>query len=252
MDNFDKVALVTGAGSGVGRATALALHAAGFHVVLAGRKKEALEETANLGAPGAARLLPIATDVTDPAQVARLFAGAQAELGRMDVVFNNAGTFSSGTPFDEVTFDAWQAAVAVNLSGAFLVAQAAFRLMKAQSPRGGRIINNGSVSAHVPRPRSAAYSATKHAITGLTKTIAIEGREWNIACGQIDIGNTATDMTTTMPRGMLQADGRVLPEPTFDVRHVADTVVHMAGLPLEANIPFLTVMATTMPYLGRG
>jgi NAD(P)-dependent dehydrogenase (short-subunit alcohol dehydrogenase family) len=247
----DRIAIVTGAGSGVGRAAALALARAGWAVVLAGRRKDALDETAGM-APAGARLLAMPTDVSDPASVAALFDATRREFGRLDLLFNNAGANVPGTPFEELTAEQWNAVVAVNLTGSFLCAQAAFRMMKEQSPQGGRIINNGSISAHAPRPDSAPYTATKHAITGLTKTIALDGRKYDIACGQIDIGNAATPMTQRMQRGVKQADGRVEVEPTMNVDHVGDAIVHMASLPLEANILTMTIMATKMPFVGRG
>ncbi|MEE1781937.1 SDR family NAD(P)-dependent oxidoreductase [Streptomyces sp. SP17BM10] len=242
-------AVVTGAGSGVGRAVAVELAAAGWRLVLAGRREEPLRETARL-AGGPAAVVP--TDVTDPAAVDALFAAAVERFGRVDLLFNNAGGFGPAVPVDELEVDAWRAVVDLNLTGAFLCARAAFRQMKAQDPQGGRIVNNGSISAHVPRPHSIAYTATKHAVTGLTKSLSLDGRPYRIACGQIDIGNAATDMTAAMSAGVRQADGRIAPEPTMDVADVARTVRHMASLPLEANVQFATVMATTMPYVGRG
>jgi NAD(P)-dependent dehydrogenase (short-subunit alcohol dehydrogenase family) len=247
----DRIAIVTGAGSGVGRAAALALARAGWAVVLAGRRKDALDETAAL-APAGARLLAVPTDVSDQASVTALFAATKQAFGRLDLLFNNAGTNVPGTPFEDLTLEQWNGVVAVNLTGAFLCAQAAFRMMKEQVPQGGRIINNGSISAHTPRPDSAPYTATKHAITGLTKTIALDGRKYDIACGQIDIGNAATPMTQRMQRGVKQADGRVAVEPTMNVDHVGDAIVHMASLPLETNILTMTIMATKMPFVGRG
>ncbi len=247
----DRIAIVTGAGSGVGRAAALALARAGWAVVLAGRRKDALDETARMASAGA-RLLAVPTDVADPASVTALFAATKREFSRLDLLFNNAGTNVPGTPFEDLTPEQWNAVVAVNLTGSFLCAHAAFRMMKEQSPQGGRIINNGSISAHTPRPDSAPYTATKHAITGLTKTIALDGRKYDIACGQIDIGNAATPMTQRMQRGVKQADGRVAVEPTMNVDHVGDAIVHMAGLPLETNILTMTIMATKMPFVGRG
>ncbi|WP_030261047.1 MULTISPECIES: SDR family oxidoreductase [Streptomyces] len=244
-----QIAVVTGAGSGVGRAVAVELAAAGWRPVLAGRRAEPLHETARLcGAP--ADVLP--TDVTDPAAVDALFAATAERHGRVDLLFNNAGSFGPAVPVEELEVAAWRAVVDLNLTGAFLCAQAAFRQMKAQDPQGGRIINNGSISAHVPRPHSIAYTATKHAVTGLTKSLSLDGRPYRIACGQIDIGNAATDMTAAMSAGVRQADGRIAPEPTMDVTDVARTVRHMAALPLEANVQFATVMATAMPYIGRG
>jgi len=249
---MNRIALVTGAGSGIGRASALALLAAGYHVVLAGRRVDALQETATLAGDASARALPVPTDLTQPAEVAALFETVRTSHGRLDVLFNNAGMGAPAVPMDELTFDQWKAVVDVNLTAVFLCTQHAFRLMKTQSPRGGRIINNGSISAHVPRPFSAPYTATKHAITGLTRATSLDGRANDIACGQIDIGNAATDMTERMTKGVLQPNGELIPEPRMDVRHVADAVVHMASLPLSANIQFMTVMATNMPYIGRG
>jgi NAD(P)-dependent dehydrogenase (short-subunit alcohol dehydrogenase family) len=241
---MERVALVTGAGSGIGRAVARGLLDAGYRVVLAGRRREPLEETR----AGHERATVAPADVGDPEAVAALFAG----LDRLDVLFNNAGTFGPSGPLEELEVDAWRHVVDTNLTGAFLCAQAAFRVMKAQDPRGGRIINNGSISAQVPRPNAIAYTATKHAITGLTKAISLEGRAYDIACGQIDVGNAATEMTAAMERGVPQADGSIAPEPTMDVRHTAEAVVRMAELPLDANVLFLTIMATTMPFVGRG
>jgi NAD(P)-dependent dehydrogenase (short-subunit alcohol dehydrogenase family) len=250
MSGYTGVAVVTGAGSGIGRATALALLDAGWAVALAGRREEPLRETAADGTPGATLVAP--TDVTDPASVDALFAVVRAHFGRLDLLFNNAGVSALASPPEELAYEQWRAVVDTNLTGAFLCAQGAYRLMMAQDPQGGRIINNGSVSAHAPRPHSVAYTATKHAITGLTKSLALDGRRHRIACGQIDIGNAATDMTKRMSTGILQADGSTAVEPTMDVADVARTVVHMASLPLEANIPFVTVMATAMPLIGRG
>jgi NADP-dependent 3-hydroxy acid dehydrogenase YdfG len=242
------VAVVTGAGSGIGRVVARALLGAGYRVALAGRRAPALEETAG-GEPGA---LVVPTDVADEAAVRALFAATRDACGRVDLLFNNAGTFGpAGTP-DEVAVEAWRAAVDTNLTGSFLCAREAFAAMRAQDPQGGRIINNGSISAHSPRPGSAAYTATKHAITGLTKSLSLDGRPFRIACGQIDIGNAATEMTARMSTGTKQADGSMRPEPTFDAAHVAEAVLFMAGLPLDANVQFLTVMATAMPFVGRG
>ena len=251
-DTPRKTALVTGAGSGIGRAAAHALLAAGWNVVLAGRRLAALEAAARESGAPAARTLAVATDVTDPASVRALFARARETFGRLDLLFNNAGVSAPGVPFDELTPEAWRAVVDTNLTGCFLCAQEAFRLMKTQTPRGGRIINNGSISAHTPRPNSAPYTATKHAITGLTKSLALDGRAHDIACGQIDIGNADTPMAGKMKTGVPQADGSLAIEPTMDVRHVADAILYMAGLPPEANVLTLTVMATTMPYVGRG
>ncbi|MFF5634602.1 SDR family oxidoreductase [Streptomyces sp. NPDC012825] len=245
------IAVVTGAGSGIGRSVALALAAAGWSVALAGRRAEPLAETAAALPDG--DFLRVPTDVTSETEVAALFSSVRDRYGRVDLLFNNAGTFAGGgTPVEDLDPATWRAVVDVNLTGAFLCAQAAFRAMKEQEPQGGRIINNGSVSAHVPRPHSIAYTATKHAMTGLTKSLSLDGRPYRIACGQLDIGNAATDMTARMQSGILQADGRLAPEPVMDAADVAATVVHMAGLPLEANVQFATVMATAMPYIGRG
>ena len=240
-----KTAVVTGAGSGIGRAVSLALRSAGFFVVLAGRREEELKKTAAL-AQGDTAVVP--TDVTDPESVKSLFS----KLERLDLLFNNAGMGAPGVPMDELTFEQWTAVVNVNLTGSFLCAQQAMKLMKTQNPRGGRIINNGSISATTPRPNSAPYTATKHAITGLTKSISLDGRAFDIACGQIDIGNAATEMTERMANGILQANGSMMVEPRMDVKHVADAVVYMAMLPLDANVQFMTVMATKMPLAGRG
>jgi NAD(P)-dependent dehydrogenase (short-subunit alcohol dehydrogenase family) len=247
-----KVAIVTGAGSGVGRATSLALLGAGWSLALAGRRGDRLRETMDLAGDHAARALPHETDVADPASVGALFAATEARFGRLDLLFNNAGTGAPPVPLEDLTFEQWKRVVDINLTGAFLCTQAAFRLMKAQDPRGGRIINNGSISAHVPRPNSAPYTATKHAITGLTRSTSLDGRAWGIACGQIDIGNAATEMTQRMSKGILQPNGAIAVEPVMDVSAVADAVVYMAGLPLEANVQFMTVMATAMPFIGRG
>ncbi|MFJ8692553.1 SDR family oxidoreductase [Streptomyces roseolilacinus] len=250
MDAVRRIAVVTGAGSGIGRSVAVALAEAGWSLALAGRRPEALAGTAEL-AGGDALCVP--TDVTSPAEVAALFAAVRDRFGRVDLLFNNAGSFAGGgTPVEDLDPATWRQVVDVNLTGTFLCAQAAYRQMREQSPRGGRIINNGSVSAHVPRPHSVAYTATKHAVTGLTKALALDGRPYGIACGQIDVGNAATEMTRRMEEGILQANGMLAPEPVMDVADVARTVVHMASLPPEANIPFVTVTATAMPYLGRG
>ncbi|MFC3069460.1 SDR family oxidoreductase [Phenylobacterium soli] len=250
-DGTGKVAIVTGAGTGIGRAVALALLNHGWSVGLAGRRAELLEETAGQAdAPG--RALPFVTDVADADSVARLFEAVTARFGRLDLLFNNAGTGAPPVPLEDLPLEAWKRVVDVNLTGAFLCTQAAFRVMKAQEPRGGRIINNGSISAHAPRPRSAAYTATKHAITGLTRSTALDGRAYGIACGQIDIGNAGTEMTRAMAKGVMQADGSIAPEPVMDVQAVADAVLYMAGLPPEANVQFMTVMATKMPFIGRG
>ncbi|MER6132215.1 SDR family oxidoreductase [Streptomyces sp. NPDC001815] len=259
--NRTKIAIVTGAGSGIGRAVAVELLRTGWSVALAGRRAERLEETAELaraalgGEPSGqdSTSLCVRTDVARPEEVAALFAAARDRFGRLDLLFNNAGTFGpGGVPFEELPYDAWRHVVGTNLDGAFLCAQAAFRQMKEQDPQGGRIINNGSISAHTPRPHSAAYTATKHALTGLTKSLSLDGRSYGIACGQIDIGNAATDMTERMQTGALQANGETAPEPVMDVADVARTVRHMAELPLEANVQFATVLATAMPYVGRG
>jgi NAD(P)-dependent dehydrogenase (short-subunit alcohol dehydrogenase family) len=246
----EKTAVVTGAGSGIGRAAAVALLGAGWRVVLAGRRAGPLRETAALATAGTPLAVP--TDVTDPAAVESLFAQAVAAFGRVDLLFNNAGAFAPPTNFGDVTWAQWKHVTAVNLDGMFLCASAAFRQMRRQSPPGGRIINNGSISAHSPRPGSAPYTATKHAITGLTKSISLDGRGFAISCGQIDIGNAATDMTQAMAAGVPQADGRLAAEPRMDVADVARTVLLMASLPPEANIQFMTVMATNMPFIGRG
>ncbi len=249
---MDKVAIVTGAGSGIGRASSIALLKAGCRVVLAGRRGAALEETVAAAGDAGARALVVPTDATDPASVKALFAATKERFGRLDVLFNNAGTGAPPIPLEELTVEQWKTVVDINLTAVFLCTQQAFLLMKSQSPRGGRIINNGSISAHAPRPFSSPYTATKHAITGLTKATSLDGRAYDIACSQIDIGNAATEMTARMAKGVMQADGSTAVEPTMDVRHVADAVVHMAGLPLDANIQFITVMATKMPFVGRG
>ena len=247
-----KIALVTGAGSGIGRAVATALAREGYHVVLAGRRAEALNETARACDPEGARTLVVPTDVTDPASVAALFDRIEQTFGRLDLLFNNAGISAPGVPIDELTIEQWRGVVDTNLNGMFYCIQQAFGLMKRQAPNGGRIINNGSISAHVPRPQSAPYTATKHAITGLTKSTSLDGRAHDIVCGQIDIGNAGTDMTGRMGKGVPQADGRIAPEPVMDVGHVARAVLYMASLPLDANVQFMTVMATKMPFIGRG
>jgi NAD(P)-dependent dehydrogenase (short-subunit alcohol dehydrogenase family) len=247
-----KIAMVTGAGSGIGRATALALLRTGYSVVLAGRRLEALEQTAAEAGPADTRVLVVPADVSDPSSVASLFEKSKAVFGRLDLLFNNAGAGAPSVPLEDLTFEQWRRVVDVNLTGTFLCTQAAFRLMKEQAPRDGRIINNGSISAHTPRPNSAPCTATKHAITGLTKSTALDGRKYDIACGQIDIGNAGTEMTARMKEGVIQAGGGVAVEPTMDVEHVASAVVLMAGLPLETNVLFMTVMATKMPYVGRG
>ena len=247
-----RIALVTGAGSGVGRRTALAFLAAGWSVVLAGRRAAELDATAKLAGDNIANTLAIPTDVTEPESVAALYAAIEAKFGRIDVVFNNAGTNVPPTTADKLSFADWRKVVSVNLDGCFLIASGAFDLMRRQTPQGGRIINNGSISAHVPRPGSIAYTASKHAVTGLTRTLSLDGRPFNIACGQIDIGNAASEMTARMSGGVPQANGTMAPEPTMDAGYVADAVLHMASLPLEANVPFMTIMATQMPFIGRG
>ena len=246
MNSSKKVALVTGAGSGIGRAVAQALLGAGYDVAIAGRRREALEETSH----GAMLVVP--TDVSDPLSVDALFAAVAERFGRLDVLFNNAGMGAPAIPMDELTYAQWSEVVGVNLTGSFLCAQAAMRMMKKQKPRGGRIINNGSISAQTPRPNSAPYTATKHAITGLTKSIALDGRPFDIACGQIDIGNAASEMTQRMTVGVMQANGAMAAEARMDLEHVANAVLYMAGLPLEANVLTMTVMATQMPLVGRG
>jgi NAD(P)-dependent dehydrogenase (short-subunit alcohol dehydrogenase family) len=249
MQTSDKVAVVTGAGSGIGRAASIALAQNGFAVVLAGRRNDALEQTA---AMIAGRSLVVPTDVSDPASVRHLFERMQAAFGRLDLLFNNAGAGAPGVLLEELSIEQWRKVVDVNLTGVFLCTQEAFRIMKDQSPRGGRIINNGSISAHTPRPNSAPYTATKHAITGLTKSTALDGRKYDIACGQIDIGNAETEMAARMKQGVPQANGAIAVEPLMDVDVVAKAVVYMAGLPLDANVLFMTVMATKMPFVGRG
>lgn len=246
-----KVAIVTGAGSGIGRAAALALQSAGFSVTLAGRRLAELEQTAAMADKAGGPMLPISTDVRQPDSVQALFAATDSKFGRLDVLFNNAGINAPGVPMEELSYEQWSDVVAVNLTGSFLCAQEAIRRMKSQQPQGGRIINNGSLSAHVPRMYSAPYTATKHAITGLTKSISLDCRPYNIACGQIDIGN-AGDMGGKPPGGSLQPNGELVLEPRMDVKHVGDAVLHMASLPLEANVQFITIMATNMPFIGRG
>jgi NAD(P)-dependent dehydrogenase (short-subunit alcohol dehydrogenase family) len=248
MADEPRVAAVTGAGSGIGRTVALALLDEGWRVALAGRREETLRQTA--GENPSAFVVP--ADVTELDSVRSLFAQVVDELGRIDLLFNNAGLFGTPAPIEDVDLEDWRSVVATNLTGAFMCAQEAFRVMKDQRPMGGRIINNGSISAHVPRPYTVAYTATKHAVTGLTKALSLEGRRYDIACGQIDIGNATTDMTAAMERGVPQADGSIAPEPTMDVKLVGDAVVYMAGLPLDANVEFMTVMATKMPFIGRG
>ncbi len=252
MSGDGKVAMVTGAGSGVGRGTAVALLAEGYSVALAGRREDALQETiAEAGADGA-RALAVPTDVSNPASVAELFAATVRAFGRLDLLFNNAGTGAPAVNIEELLFEQWQTVVNVNLTGVFLCTQEAFKVMKDQDPMGGRIINNGSISAHTPRPNSAPYTSTKHAVTGLTKSTSLDGRKYNIACGQLDIGNALTPMAARMKDGVLQADGSVKPEPLMDVDNVSRAVVYMASLPPDANVQFLTVMATKMPFVGRG
>ena len=250
--NQRKVAMVTGAGSGIGRAVALALHRAGYSVVLAGRHLARLEETAAMDDSAGTPMLAVPADVTQPDSVDQLFQETQETFGRLDLLFNNAGIGAPAIPMEELSFAQWNEVVNVNLTGAFLCAQGAIRMMKSQQPRGGRIINNGSISAHTPRPNSAPYTAAKHAITGLTKSAALDGRPFDINCGQLDIGNAATEMTARMKDGVPQADGSLAPEPTIDVQHVARAVVYMASLPLDANVLTMTVMATRMPFVGRG
>jgi NAD(P)-dependent dehydrogenase (short-subunit alcohol dehydrogenase family) len=246
------IAIVTGAGSGIGRAASLALVANGYSVVLAGRRAESLEKTAAEAKALEGRTLVVPTDVAAPESVKALFAKTREAFGRLDVLFNNAGIGTPAIPMEDLPLESWRSVVDVNLTGAFLCAQEAIRMMKAQSPRGGRIINNGSISAYTPRPDSVAYTATKHAITGLTKCIALDGRKHDVACSQIDIGNAATDLTERMASGVAQADGSIKAEPRMDLKHVADAILYMAYLPLEANVQFLTVMATKMPFIGRG
>jgi NAD(P)-dependent dehydrogenase (short-subunit alcohol dehydrogenase family) len=247
-----KVAVVTGGGTGIGRASALALGRNGYSVVIAGRRPEPLEQTVDDGTAEGSHLLAVVADVSEPADVQRLFDQARQQFGRVDVLFNNAGRALPPVPLEDVPVADWHSVVAANLTAAFLCTQAAFRLMKDQDPRGGRIINNGSISAHVPRPRSAPYTATKHAITGLTKSTSLDGREYDIACGQIDIGNARTELADMLSAEALQPDGSTRAEPMIDVGLVADAVVHMASLPLDANVQFMTLMATKMPFIGRG
>ena len=247
----NKVAVVTGAGSGIGKASALALLNAGYSVALAGRRAELLNQAVSESGAGA-RALAVPTDVSKPADVTALFAKAKEKFGSVDVLFNNAGTNAPGILFEDLSYEKWQSVVDVNLTGMFLCAQAAFRIMKAQNPRGGRIINNGSISAHAPRPDSAPYTCTKHAVTGLTKCISLDGRKYDIACGQVDVGNAMTELAARMSKGVKQANGEVAVEAMMDVREVANAVVHMASLPLSTNIQFVTIMATKMPFVGRG
>jgi len=252
MASSEKVAIVTGAGTGIGKAVALALLQEGYAVVLAGRRKELLEAGALEGKSSGSRTLVVPTDVSDPASIRALFARTKEAFGRLDLLFNNAGTGAPAVPLEELTYEQWKTVVDTNLTGVFLCTQEAFKIMKSQEPRGGRIINNGSISAHAPRPNSAPYTSTKHAITGLTKSTSLDGRKYDIACGQIDIGNAATPMTERMKKGVPQPNGTIQVEPTMDVQHVARAVVYMASLPLDANVQFLTVMATKMPFVGRG
>ena len=247
----NKVAVVTGAGSGIGKASALALLNAGYSVALAGRRAELLNQAVSESGAGA-RALAVPTDVSKPADVTALFAKTKEKFGSVDVLFNNAGTNAPGILFEDLTYEKWQSVVDVNLTGMFLCAQAAFRIMKEQTPRGGRIINNGSISAHAPRPDSAPYTCTKHAVTGLTKCISLDGRKYDIACGQVDVGNAMTELAARMSKGVKQASGEVAVEAMMDVKEVADAVVHMASLPLSTNIQFITIMATKMPFVGRG
>jgi len=249
---MQRVALVTGAGTGIGRGVAVALARAGYSVVLAGRRREMLDETASQASAAGAATLVVPTDISHPEAVQALFGLTKETFGRLDLLFNNAGIAARGVPLEELAIDEWRAVVDTNLTGTFLCTQEAVRLMKDQRPRGGRIINNGSISAHAPRPNSAPYTATKHAMTGLTRSTALDGRRHDIACGQIDIGNAATDLTAAMPRGVPQADGSIAAEPRMDIEHAAQAVVYMAGLPLDVNVLFMTVMATKMPFVGRG
>jgi NAD(P)-dependent dehydrogenase (short-subunit alcohol dehydrogenase family) len=252
MTASEKTAIVTGAGSGIGKHVALALLREGYSVALAGRRPEPPEATAREGKSSGSQTLVVPTDVSDPASVKALFDKTKEAFGRLDLLFNNAGVGAPAVPLEDLTYEQWKAVVDINLTGVFLCTQEAFRIMKSQQPRGGRIINNGSISAHTPRPNSAPYTATKHAVTGLTKATSLDGRKYDIACGQIDIGNAATELTAKMSKGVPQANGSVAVEPTMDVEHVARAVVYMASLPLDANVQFMTVMATKMPHLGRG
>ena len=248
----EKIAVVTGAGSGIGRAVSLALQSHGYVVILAGRRVAQLEETAAQGVSGAGRMIPVPCDLTVEADVRKLFDRIEQDFGRLDVLFNNAGITTPAIPFEDLSLEQWNQIVAVNITGAFLCAQSAVKIMKKQDPRGGRIINNGSISAHSPRPNSLPYTTTKHAITGLTKSISLDGRKYDIACGQIDIGNAATELTERMDHGVLQANGSISPEPRMDARHVAEAILYMVSLPLDCNVQFMTVMATKMPFIGRG
>ena len=252
MSPHTKVALVTGAGTGIGKAVALAFLQEGYRVTLTGRRKELLEQTVTEAGTVAGQALIVPTDVRDPASVRALFTTTKEAFGRLDVLFNNAGVSAPGIPLEDLSYEQWQAVVDTNLTGAFLCTQEAFKIMKSQDPRGGRIINNGSISAHAPRPNSAPYTATKHAMTGLTKSTALDGRQYDIACGQIDIGNALTEMAAVMTRGVPQANGSLAVEAVMDVQHVARAVLHMADLPLDTNVLFMTIMATKMPFVGRG
>jgi NAD(P)-dependent dehydrogenase (short-subunit alcohol dehydrogenase family) len=252
MSVLRKIAIVTGAGTGIGKCAALALLREGYSVILAGRRVEPLDMTAKEAGPFGSQARVVPTDVSEPASVRALFTKTKEIYGRLDLLFNNAGTGAPSIPLEDLTYEQWKSVVDVNLTGAFLCIQEAFKLMKSQIPRGGRIINNGSISAHAPRPNSAPYTATKHAMTGLTKATALDGRKYDIACGQIDIGNAGTEMTAPMKNGVLQASGVVAVEPTMDVEHVARAVVYMASLPLDANVQFMTILATRMPFIGRG
>src|SRR5438128_5263147 len=252
MSPHTKVALVTGAGTGIGKAVALAFLQEGYHVTLTGRRKELLEQAVTEAGTAAGQALIVPTDVRDPASVRALFTQTKEAFGRLDVLFNNAGVSAPGIPLEDLSYEQWQAVVDTNLTGAFLCTQEAFKIMKSQAPRGGRIINNGSISAHAPRPNSAPYTATKHAMTGLTKSTALDGRKYDIACGQIDIGNARTPLAARMADGVPQANGEIKPEPLMDVDHVGAAVLHMANLPLDTNVQFMTIMATKMPFIGRG
>lgn len=252
MALHNRVAIVTGGGTGIGKAVALAMLEDGYRVAVAGRRKEPLEQVAAIAGVGSDRALVVPTDVSNPASVQALFARTKEAFGRLDVLFNNAGVGAPGVPLEDLTFEQWKNVVDINLTGMFLCIQEAFKIMKAQDPRGGRIINNGSISAHAPRPNSAPYTATKHAVTGLTKCASLDGRKYDIACGQIDIGNASTELTAPMARGVPQANGSIVAEPLMDIEHVGTSVLYMANLPLDANVQFMTIMATKMPFVGRG